>query len=341
MGSDMTSTHASAAISCSSASEDNNFDWIHNEDDGLLAMLLARPQPQPQLQPQQPKAKEVAAMGWDQQWEWHQPQYAQRSRQRHYWRMPPPFHPDDVVGVILTDEQKRTAAAAEAASRAEAEQRLQLKRAHEEAVDAAMLEWEETWDQREQERQEAAQGKRRNRPRVPLFNEHTSIAPNYSTSSHLYGDGDGGCAPKHQTNTSKQDGNSKNKSKSMGNDFKIMYNLASAGRKASTKLKHCIDVVESLAPAPFKIGITHDPVMRVNHPEYGYRFNFDNKEFKRMVVLVQSAADQRAEAPMLEAALINHFRNHSRCLNVAPGGEGYHAARENTMYVYVVALGTG
>ena len=71
----------------------------------------------------------------------------------------------------------------------------------------------------------------------------------------------------------------------------------------------------------FKIGVAHDCVKRwmgyINHK--GEEVLALKRDFKKMIV---SPVQDNYEASEWETQLINSWKSHPRCLNIAPGGAG-------------------
>lgn len=111
----------------------------------------------------------------------------------------------------------------------------------------------------------------------------------------------------------------------------VKFNLPKS-RNAGNVLDHATQLVQDIVgqgPTIFKIGITADPAHRWGNANYGYQH--DRDAYQQMLVF--SEADS-AGAAMLEASLINMFKNTSGCRNTAPGGEG--VRHGCTTFTYIV-----
>ena len=101
---------------------------------------------------------------------------------------------------------------------------------------------------------------------------------------------------------------------------------------AGTVLQHCKRQVELFrtslggAVAVFKIGYTSNPVRRF--------VSYRKHNFATMRLL--HTTENRGVAEMLEAALIDVFKNIRGCRNDKPGGEGPGHVVAADYYVYIV-----
>ena len=110
--------------------------------------------------------------------------------------------------------------------------------------------------------------------------------------------------------------------------------VSSSARKptAGTVLQHCKKQVELFraslggAVAVFKIGYTSNPVRRF--------VSYHMHNFAAMRVI--HTTENRGVAEMLEAALIDAFKQVRGCRNDKPGGEGPGHLIARNYYVYIV-----
>lgn len=99
---------------------------------------------------------------------------------------------------------------------------------------------------------------------------------------------------------------------------KVAFRLPQS-TNAGAILAHAARIVQETVergPTIFKIGITVDPVHRWGNQKYGYQH--DRDRYQQMLVFAEADS---AGAAMLEASLINMFKQTSGCRNTAPGGE--------------------
>ena len=89
---------------------------------------------------------------------------------------------------------------------------------------------------------------------------------------------------------------------------------------AGAVLDHAMSAMTKLlelGPTVFKIGITHQPIVRWHNPVYGYKRDLD--QYQQMVLLFITA--DPIAAAFLEASLIDRFIATPGCRNKAKGGE--------------------
>lgn len=109
----------------------------------------------------------------------------------------------------------------------------------------------------------------------------------------------------------------------------------SSGMLAGATLQHAKGVVgellDHLGPAVFKIGITATPLAR-------WRY-YEKEGYQQFHLL--HVAEEATTVQMLEAALIDAFKDRPGCRNIARGGEGPTGRGPHWTYIAVVACGDG
>ena len=118
----------------------------------------------------------------------------------------------------------------------------------------------------------------------------------------------------------------------------IMLDIIPSNVLAHKILENAQAVIASLAEKSyFKIGQTVNPLHRWSNVEYGYQYSAHPCWSAMRIVGILEHGEA---AGFLEAALISQWRTHSRCLNVAQGGEGV-SKTEGPFCVYVVVSASG
>lgn len=86
--------------------------------------------------------------------------------------------------------------------------------------------------------------------------------------------------------------------------FQLPAAHATAGKVLQHSLKIMDDLLDTHAPAIFKVGFTHNPAWRWSNDLYGYAKSVE--KYSNMIVLY--ITDEPWGPAMLEAALIQHYR---------------------------------
>ena len=111
----------------------------------------------------------------------------------------------------------------------------------------------------------------------------------------------------------------------------VVFKLCQSNN-AGAILSHATQLIQNIinqGPTVSKIGITGDPAHRWGNDKYGYKRDINT--YQQMFVFSEADA---AGAAMLEASLINTFRQISGCRNTAPGGESVRSGCPT--YTYMV-----
>ncbi|CAK9082858.1 unnamed protein product [Durusdinium trenchii] len=114
--------------------------------------------------------------------------------------------------------------------------------------------------------------------------------------------------------------------------FQLPAAHATAGKVLQHSLKIMDDLLDTHAPAIFKVGFTHNPAWRWSNDLYGYAKSVE--KYSNMIVLY--ITDEPWGPAMLEAALIQHYRGTQGCKNSRLGGDTVNTSLTGLFMCYVV-----
>lgn len=253
-----------------------------------------------------------------------------------FWMQPLAWAPKKYQ--ILSNEENVLLQEQERKETQKHEQQRKERNAHNQRTEDNMQQWEDEYDAKRLKALHdeiiKERPRHRSRPPVPLFDssQHTAVAVLPSTAPQVQVINDSGTPWRRNR------------------DMAIVHKNIVA--RAGKVLQHCINIIDTLlahgnnlriayASSYFKIGITEDLERRCFSAECGGYVHDKSIKWRTMVVLHETTAESRAEAPMLEAALIHNYKHLSHCMNnarVSPGGEGWSLKRGTAMYVYFVTI---